>query len=808
MTIQRGFIVYYDYTTIQEETYVELFGRLESGESFLTLNKISPYFFVKKTEEKQIQRIIKENQYGEIKIEKTPQKTFQDEEVIKIILKNQETLNKLVKDIHSEAIETYEADIRPQTRFIIDSDILGTINIQGEYEISEKINRIYKNPEITKGDFQAVEKIKLKIASIDIESSKKGNLFCIGVYSENFKKVFMVTKNKIENVTPCQNEEECLEKFKKAIVELDPDIITGWNVIDFDFNYLKTLFDKYRIPFDIGRTNQNARLRIEANFFKNSSLDIPGRVVLDGLNFIKDPFIQEAPTIKNIKFENYTLEEVSSAIIKKTKLIKGKNRHHEIEELFHGNLEEQQKLAEYNLRDCELVYDILMHTKMIDLSIERSELTGLALDRLGGSIASFDSLYIRQARKRNLVSPTTKFSNKEERIKGGFVMSPKPGLYDNVLVLDFKSLYPSIIKTFNIDPASFIEHPKKDEKNIIISPNNATFRNTNGILPEIIAKLHLAREKAKKEKREFSSYAIKIIMNSFFGVLASPNCRYFDLRIANAITNFGQEIIKLTTKQIEKLGYHVIYGDTDSVFVETKLNKEKAEKLGPEISEKIDEFYRDYVEKNYNRQSYLDLEFDKLFLSLIMPQVRVHEKKTRTQQEETEKEAKGAKKRYAGLVEEKDEDNNIKEILDIVGLEAIRGDWTEAAGDFQKQLLIRVFKKQEILPFIRDYVKLIRQGKLDSKLIYRKSIRKELGEYTKTTPPHVKAARQLENLESNVIEYYITLEGPEPIQKLKHKLDYEHYIEKQIKPIAKTILETLGINFEEALSQIKQKTLF
>jgi DNA polymerase-2 len=437
---------------------------------------------------------------------------------------------------------------------------------------------------------------------------------------------------------------------------------------------------------------------------------------------------------------------------------------------------------------------------MIELSIERSELTGNQIDKLTGSIANFDSLYIREAHKKSLVSPTTLFSDKQERIKGGFVMTPKPGLYPNVLVLDFKSLYPSIIKTFNIDPASFVskEQLKKhklNERDLIISPNQAHFKNQEGILPNIIEKLHQAREKAKREKRELSSYAIKIIMNSFFGVLASPNCRYFSLDIANAITNFGQEILKLTKEEIEKLGYQVIYQDTDSCFVHTKLEKEKAEKLGKEISEKIDKFYEDYVKKNYNRKSYLDLEFDKLFLALLMPSLR--------KSEDSEEQAKGAKKRYAGLIEE-----NNKELLEITGLEAIRGDWTDAAQEFQKELLMKVFKNENPSSFIKSFVKELKAGKLDKQLIYRKSIRKELKEYTKTTPPHVKAARKLEHLDSNIIEYYITLDGPEPIQKLKHKIDYEHYIDKQIKPIAKTILSTLGIDFESLLQGTKQKTLF
>ena len=413
----------------------------------------------------------------------------------------------------------------------------------------------------------------------------------------------------------------------------------------------------------------------------------------------------------------------------------------------------------------------------------------MPLNRITASIAAFDSLYIREANKRGLVSPTTHYAIRGERIRGGYVMESSPGIYHNLIVLDFKSLYPSIIKTFNIDPASFLE---KKERNVIISPNKAYFKNQTGILPEIIETLHNAREKAKKEKRELSSYAIKIIMNSFFGVLASPNCRYFSLKMANAITHFGQFIIKLTAKKIEEMGYKVIYSDTDSVFVETNLNKAEAIKLGNKIQNHINNFYEDYVKKHYKRKSFLELEFEKLYLAFMMPPLR---------KSETEK---GSKKRYAGLLENPDG----KEQIQIVGLEAIRGDWTEAAQEFQKELLNKIFHKQEFVRFIREYVKKISAGKLDDKLIYRKSITKPLSEYIKTTPPHVKAARKLDKLESSRIQYYVTTEGPEPIQKLKHKIDYDHYIKKQIAPIANTMLFFFDKDFEDIITGSKQMKLF
>ncbi len=784
----RGFIVDTDYVNLDGKTYVQLFGRLDNGQSFAVMNEFTPYFFIEESERSKVKSLLKNFNVSENNFH-----NFAGKKVLKISGASQEEMNKLVKELHKEGIKTYESDLRPHNRFMIDNNLKAGIEIDGDYETSERVDRVYRDVKLS----PVLYTPKLKVLSLDIETSgDKKELFCIGMYSENYKKSFLVSKKQIEGVISCKDEEDCLTKFKEELKSFDPDIITGWNVIDFDLEFLQSKFKKKKIPFDIARTNDNLRLKIESNFMKSSSATVTGRQVLDGLDFIQDPFIQEAPSIKSAKFESYTLENVSQQLLGKGKTIKGNNRHMEIESWFHSdNVANLKKLTEYNMIDCELVYEILEKTKMIELSIERSQLTGMTIDRLTASIAAFDSVYIRELRKRGVVSPSVEFGKKEEKLKGGYVALPNSGIFHNVLILDFKSLYPSIIKTFNIDPSSYLGHNLENEKSIVESPNKVYFRNDEGILPQIITELHSAREKAKKEKRELSSYAIKIIMNSFWGVLASPNCRYFDFNMASAITSFARQLIQLTAKKIEEKGYKVIYSDTDSVFVETNLDFDKADKLAIVLQNYINDFYKDYVKKNYHRESYLELEFKKQYISIMFPALR-----TKPGEEES---TKAAKKRYAGLTL----DGN-KESLEITGLEAIRGDWTEAAQEFQKELLMKVFKKREIDSFIKEYVKDILGGKMDKKLVYRKSIRKNLDEYTKTTPPHVKAARKLDFVESTIIEYFITVDGPEPIQKLKHKLDYEHYIDKQIKPIANQILGLFKKDFDDVLKGSKQKTLF
>jgi len=216
------------------------------------------------------------------------------------------------------------------------------------------------------------------------------------------------------------------------------------------------------------------------------------------------------------------------------------------------------------------------------------------------------------------------------------------------------------------------------------------------------------------------------------------------------------------------------------------------------VEKSIDDFYAKHVKTDYHRENSIDIEIDKIFLDFIMPRVRGSEE--------------GAKKRYAGIViDEKGERR-----LDATGLEIVRRDWTDLAKEFQGKMLELVFAKEDPVAYVKEFVQGLKDGKLDDKLMYRKAIRKELEGYTKTTPPHVKAARKLEEagipLTSSLIEYVMTVDGPEPMQLLvkrkKKEIDYEHYIDKQLRPIADAILCFYDTSFDDILKGNSQKTLF
>lgn len=760
----KGYIVYADYKIKNDSPIIELYGRLENNQSFKANIPFKPFFYIK-TEDK-----IKALEVLENDIVDLDMKDFNDNPVSKVIFNkptDSSTIRKLYED---QGIVTFESDIRLVMQYFIEKNIMGAIELDGEYIKGEKVDRIYKNPDIKE---TSEYDIKLNTISVDIETNKTANrVYSISIVGDGISEAHILSDKNVKNATSYTTEKSLLKGFVDRVNEIDPDIIVGWNFIDFDMDVLRRRMKDQGIRFAIGRNDEEVKIRIQQDFFRDSSCDAKGRIIFDGISLLKQAFIS---------FPDYKLDTVAENILREKKLELEDDFWDRFEDIMHSN---PYRVVEYNIKDSKLVYDILKKKKLIELMLKKSIITGMQLDKVKGSVASLDSVYIRHAHKRGYVCPNSGFGHREERVKGAYVKQPIPGIYDWVAVLDFKSLYPSLIRTYNIDP--LFHKPT----GTIIAPNGTRFIDGEGVLPEIIKNLWKERDLAKKEKDDEKSYAIKIIMNSFYGVLANPSCRFYNLDMANAITGYARETIKETERIIEKNGYHVLYGDTDSVFVDMKVNNfADAQKLGDKISSQINDYFTKQVKEKYGRKSILELEFEKMFKVLMLPKARGSET--------------GAKKRYAGLLVK-----NGEEKIKVTGMEVVRRDWTDLAKEIQMELLDRVFHKKEVDKYIKKIVDEVKEGQHDKKLVYAKSITKNLEEYTKTTPPHVKAARMLPKLKSKIIKYCMTINGPEPIELLSSPLDYDHYIEKQIKPIAESILNLLGKSFDDAIRNSNQKSLF
>jgi len=495
-----------------------------------------------------------------------------------------------------------------------------------------------------------------------------------------------------------------------------------------------------------------------------------GRVVIDGIQALRNNFF---------KFENYKLETVAQEVLGVGKDIGGvsSSKVEEIERRFN---EDKEGLAKYNLLDCTLVLDIFERLSLLDLILSRSIISGLGMDKQGLSTAAFDHYYLPRIHRKGFVASNVIDIQREQPAAGGYVAEPKTGVHEYVLVLDFKSLYPSIITTFNIDPLSRL----KAEESPIDNPVGVKFSKKDHLLPEFIEELLKKRKVAKDRGNKNLSQAIKILMNSFYGVMGSTGSRFYHADLPRAITGTGRWAIKEAIGFLNSRGYEVLYGDTDSVFVKIKDHERfNIEDTGKKLAKAVNDFFATKIYREFKVDSKLEIEFEKFYKKFFLPKSRSG--------------VGGAKKRYAGLLVKKG-----KEELNFVGLEYIRSDWTKLAKNFQFELFRRFFKDEDIESFIKDFVERIKEKEFDSDLVYKKRLSKNPKEYTKNVPPHVKAALQLdydEDFPRKEISYVMTGRGPIPIE-LDHKdYDYNHYIEKQIKPLADGVLDISGKCFEDLM---------
>jgi DNA polymerase-2 len=676
-----------------------------------------------------------------------------------------------------------EADVNPQDRFLMERFVRGSMCFQGGQQSSSAATyTAISNPRITASDYQP----QLKILSLDIETAMDDlQLYSIAVYaangSEKFNKVFMVASQPVSaGVEIFADDRQLLRQFLHWLADYDPDVIIGWNVINFDFWYLQRLCQKYRLPFNCGRSGR-AHWRTLDDEGERRALSVPGRVILDGIELLKAAHYQ---------FDSFALNNVARQLLADEKLIQGNDRGEKITELFRHN---KALLAEYNIQDCKLVWDIFEQLGLMAFAVARSKITGLALDRVGGSVASFDFRYLPLLHRQGYVAPNGHRAEAPVASPGGLVMSSQPGIYDYVAVLDFKSLYPSIIRSFQIDPLALAVGVGKElqQSDLVPGFNGAWFARAEAILPELIAELWQLRDVAKTRNDGALSQAIKIIMNSFYGVLGSSGCRFFDSRLASSITLRGHQIIQQTADFIEQQGWSVIYGDTDSVFVwfNNASSAQQANQYAGQLEQQLNVWWQRRLKKEYSIDSALEIEFETLYLRFLMPTVRGSDQ--------------GSKKRYAGIVMK-----GQKPQLVFKGLENVRSDWTRLARDFQLGLYQRVFDKQPYEAYIKALVAAVLNGEHDTSMVYRKRLRRKLVDYQRNIPPHVQAARKAAAMGETIhrgdwVEYVITINGPEPLSHTVSQLDYQHYIDKQLAPVADAVLYF----FEQSLAQIIDQQL-
>ncbi|NYZ75983.1 DNA polymerase [Candidatus Micrarchaeota archaeon] len=686
---------------------------------------------------------------------------------------------------------TYEHNIPFTRRYIIDTGLapLNTIEFEREGKELKKIIKIHDTPTP-----------KFNTLVFDIETYNpqgaprpaKDPVIMIS-YAGETSGVFTTKKIDRPFVHFCSSEKEMIEKFCELIKKKDIEIIMGYNSSQFDLPYLKERASVLKTKLALGRDDSSFTLHRRGLITKAK---IKGRIHIDLFHIIR--FLA---TIGALKTFQYTLTEVYSEITGKKKKIVPKL---EIWKYWDENLK-CGELADYSLNDS--VAEKELADQLLPMEFEISKLSKVPLFEICGSSTGtiVEQLLMNRAHWENMIVPN---QPKEEEINarvaspavGAFVKMPEPGIYDKLVVFDFRSLYPSIIISHNIDP--FTLNCSCCEKDAFVSPVGHRFcRKKRGLIPTVLEELLQKRSEIKKRMKSLKpgtdeylqldarQQALKITANSFYGYLLYPRSRWYSKEAGESTTAWGRHYIQETMKKAEEAGFKVLYGDTDSLML---LLGDKKKKDALEFVAKI----------NSELPEKMELELEGYYTRGVFVSKKGGEKG----------EEKGAKKKYAMI----SEDGRIK----IRGFELVRRDWAGVAKQVQKQVLEAILKegsKEKALKIVTDKIDELRAGKtpLEELVIYTQ-LKKSPGKY-EINSPELAAAKKAMNAGmpievGSLISFIISRKGSSISDKampaeLAKDYDAGYYIEHQVIPAVLKILKELGVKKEDLLLGGKQSSL-
>ncbi|WP_312230990.1 DNA polymerase II [Pseudomonas sp.] len=774
MDLQQGFVLTRHWRDTPAGSQVEFWLSTDAGPRLVRLPPQTSVAFIPVEQRARAETLIA----GDPQFELRPLqlRDFHQRPVLGLYCPQQRPLIQLEQALRQGGVNVYEADIRPPERYLMERFITAPVLFGGVEAAGGVLIDAQLKPA---PDYRP----QLKLVSLDIETTERGELYSIALEGCGQRQVYMLGPPNREaevdfDLAYLDSRAALLEALNDWLERHDPDAIIGWNVVQFDLRVLHEHAQRLQVPLRLGRGGELLSWRehgAKQHFFASA----PGRLIIDGI---------EALRSATWSFQSFSLENVAQQLLGEGKAID--NPYQRMDEINRMFAEDKPALARYNLKDCELVTRIFAKTELLTFLLERATVTGLPVDRSGGSVAAFSHLYMPLMHRQGFVAPN-QGERPPEASPGGFVMDSRPGLYESVLVLDYKSLYPSLIRTFLIDPVGLIEGLRQpDDEHSIPGFRGARFSRTQHCLPAIVERVWQGREAAKRAGNAPLSQALKIIMNAFYGVLGSSGCRFFDTRLASSITLRGHEVMRRTRELIEAEGHTVIYGDTDSTFVwlGSAHGEEDAERIGRGLVQRVNAWWREHLAAEFGLQSALELQFETHFRRFLMPTIRGMEE--------------GSKKRYAGLIRRADG----REEMVYKGLETVRSDWSPLARQFQQELYLRIFKGQPYQDYVRDYVQRTLTGEFDERLVYRKRLRRRLDDYQRNVPPHVRAARLADAHNDEMrrprqyqsggwISYVISVAGPEPLELRRAPIDYGHYLSKQLQPVADAILPFVDDDF-------------
>ena len=801
----------YDYFDFKERNYIKIYGRDNKGKRICIIDTCPIYFWVilnHDAKENQIKQLIKKikikNLTRTTKVEKVElkEKNFLDKKVLalQVFANNYKDLHDIAHHLGDKIIFKRRGyDIGFITHYIMEKKIcpLKWYEIEGEVITGNQFGGIENilNVDIiltpTKYKELNDKNYSPKILAYDIETDgiKIGHeeILMISLVGKNFKKVltWKKTKTKLDYIEIVENEKELILKFIEYVQKISPDFLIGYFSDGFDMPYLKARAQKHKIKLELSID------RSQPQFNKSGlpTAKTKGIAHIDLLKFIRVAYGQY------MKSETFSLNEVSKEFLGDTKKEFKIKHSSKIQE------KEWKKYFEYNLHDSILVYQLFEKFWPDIYEFSKTTRESPAEITRAGLSKYTESYILHNLEKYNEIpekKPTHEELGKrrhEGSVEGAFVLEPKPGLYENIVMFDFTSMHTSIIISMNLSKGTFLEKPEKNSKSIETNRGKFSFTKKTGFIPLLLKEIFELRKKAKAEYKKnpnpitkARSNAFKVLSASVHGYIGFFGARYYSKEASASILAYVRKFNMETIKKIEKKGYNVLYGDTDSIaFQQGNSSKEEIKKLLKKL--------------NDNLPGIMELELEDFFKRGLWVTTRAG--------------ITGAKKKYA-LLDEKGK-------LKIRGFETVRRDWCNLARTLQNKVIKLILEngnKNKALEYTKEIIQKLKNREIKKQeLTIKSQLKKPISEY-KSISPHVIIAKKMQELKipitpGTIIGYYVAesnrksklIRDRVKLPDEKGEYDIRYYLEHQIIPAIENIFQVFNLNSKEMIDGKKQTTL-
>ena len=705
------------------------------------------------------------------KKKKNDLRTFQGKAVEAIYFSTYSDMRTAHDKFKQAGVNVFEGDIKPHERFLMENFINGQMAVHGEAVKKERLVS-FTNPQVKPCEVNT----EFRVASVDIECGVESErLYSIGAHisgaGEEKEICFMLgdaRESREGNLELFPSEQGVLNAFMEWFKQEDPDIIIGWHVIGFDLVYLEQKCEAFYMDLDISRNGRKPYFNSPPSGGHYAT--ISGRVVLDG-----PPCMRDAGYV----FDNFALETVSQALLNEGKIITAtkEDKIAEIEDLFEND---KDMLGKYNIQDCVLVTKVYDHVDMVPLMINRVKASGLLLQNFGIGNAAFDHMFLPRMHRLGFVAPAHNDISRQGASQVPSIIINN-GIYDNVCHFELDGILSALTSAFKIDPLAKVRSEFEESSS---SPGLMQFSKKSHILPKWLEQFQEAKAACKDSVfAKALSITEKMIINS----LKNPMNRFYSYDLNAALEESVNWLLDTIRKYLSEEGYILCAGSIHNLYIQMKPQEAStAMDQGDMLAGRIAKHIQETTAKDYGTNLQLNINCSQHHRMFIIP-----DKVNFSKQPVNDI-------RYAATISEEE---NLLHGLKISG-----ADWTQVAATFQDGLYNTIFTEENVEEWGKNFVADLKSGEYDQQLVYRRKLVKAVDEYTGNLPPHVKAAKMLDK-PGKFIKYVFTSRGPVPAELNPKDIDYQHYLDKQLAPVADAYFTLKNQTFEN-LFKAQQLSLF